>query len=53
MQAQLLHVPLCWLQGCNTDAVRVLLGGEELSDANLLAHLGIIEQRTNEVLQVC
>jgi hypothetical protein len=32
--------------------VRALLGGEELSDANLLAHLGIIEQRTNEVLQV-
>jgi hypothetical protein len=40
------------LQGCNTDAVRALLGGEELSEANLLAHLGIIEQRTNEVLQV-
>jgi hypothetical protein len=40
------------VQGCNTDAVRALLGGEELSDANLLAHLGIIEQRTNEVLQV-
>uniref|UniRef100_A0A383V6K0 ODAD1 central coiled coil region domain-containing protein n=1 Tax=Tetradesmus obliquus TaxID=3088 RepID=A0A383V6K0_TETOB len=37
--------------GCNTDAVHVLLGGEQLSDANLLAHLGIIEQRTNEVLQ--
>lgn len=30
----------------------MLLGGEQLSDANLLAHLGIIEQRTNEVLQV-
>jgi hypothetical protein len=32
--------------------VCALLGGEELSDANLLAHLGIIEQRTHEVLQV-
>eukprot|EP00879_Flechtneria_rotunda_P012214 GHRR01012756.1.p1 GENE.GHRR01012756.1~~GHRR01012756.1.p1 ORF type:complete len:569 (+),score=227.55 GHRR01012756.1:229-1935(+) len=37
--------------GCNTDAVRVLLGGEELTEANMLAHLGIIEQRSNEVLQ--
>lgn len=40
------------LQGCNTEAVRTLLGGEDLSDANMLAHLGIIEQRSNELLQV-
>jgi hypothetical protein len=32
--------------------VRTLLGGEELSDVNMLAHLGIIEQRSNELLQV-
>ena len=31
----------------------MLLGGEELSDSNMLAHLGIIEQRSNELLQVC
>jgi hypothetical protein len=43
---------LCVLQGCNTEAVRMLLGGEDLSDANMLAHLGIIEQRSNELLQV-
>lgn len=40
------------MQGCNTEAVSVLLGGEELNDANMLAHLGIIEQRSNELLQV-
>lgn len=32
--------------------MRALLGGEELSESNLLAHLGIIEQRSNELLQV-
>jgi hypothetical protein len=29
-----------------------MLGGEELSDVNTLAHLGVIEQRSNELLQV-
>lgn len=37
--------------GCNTEAVRMLLGGEDLNDTNMLAHLGIIEQRSNELLQ--
>uniref|UniRef100_A0A7S0RLG2 ODAD1 central coiled coil region domain-containing protein n=1 Tax=Chlamydomonas leiostraca TaxID=1034604 RepID=A0A7S0RLG2_9CHLO len=38
--------------GCNTPAVRELLGDEGgVSEANVLAHLGIIEQRTNELLQ--
>lgn len=45
------HFLVC-LQGCNTEAVRVLLGGEGLRDSNMLAHLGIIEQRSNELLQV-
>ena len=40
------------VQGCNTQPVRALLGGEELNESNLLAHLGIIEQRSNELLQV-
>jgi hypothetical protein len=44
---------VCASQGCNTEAVRMLLGGEDLSDANMLSHLGIIEQRSNELLQVC
>jgi hypothetical protein len=43
---------LCVLQGCNTEAVRTLLGDGELSDVNMLAHLGVIEQRSNELLQV-
>jgi len=30
----------------------MLLGGEDLNDTNMLAHLGIIEQRSNELLQV-
>ncbi|PNG99325.1 Coiled-coil domain-containing protein 63, partial [Tetrabaena socialis] len=38
--------------GCNTPAVRDLLGEEGLTEANLVAYLGIIEQRTNEILQV-
>ncbi|GIL88327.1 hypothetical protein Vretimale_15075 [Volvox reticuliferus] len=38
--------------GCNTPAVRDLLGEEGLTEANLMAYLGIIEQRTNEILQV-
>ncbi|KAF5831032.1 hypothetical protein DUNSADRAFT_13682 [Dunaliella salina] len=38
--------------GCNTQAVRELLGEEgQVSEGNVLAHLGIIEQRTNEILQ--
>lgn len=40
------------VQGCNTETVRALLGGEDLNEGNLLAHLGIIEQRSNELLQV-
>lgn len=31
----------------------MLLGGDGLTEANLLAHLGVIEQRSNELLQVC
>ncbi|KAG2488983.1 hypothetical protein HYH03_012424 [Edaphochlamys debaryana] len=38
--------------GCNTPAVRDLLGEDGVSEANLMAYLGIIEQRTNEILQI-
>lgn len=38
---------------CDTPAVREVLGPEpEVTDANLLVHLGIVEQRANELLQV-
>jgi len=38
--------------GCNTPSVRALLGNEgTVTESNLLAYLGIIEQRTNELLQ--
>lgn len=38
--------------GCNTVAVRDLLGDDGVTDGNLLAYLGIVEQRTTEILQV-
>lgn len=38
--------------GCNTPAVRDLLGEDGITDSNLLSYLGIIEQRVHELLQV-
>lgn len=38
--------------GCNTPATRSMLGDSGVSEANLMIYLGIIEQRTNEILQV-
>lgn len=38
--------------GCNTPAVKALLGDGEMTEANMLSYLGIIEQRSNELLQV-
>ena len=38
--------------GCNTPATRSMLGDAGVSEANLMIYLGIIEQRTNEILQV-
>ncbi|MEW5300173.1 MAG: hypothetical protein WDW36_003122 [Sanguina aurantia] len=37
--------------GCNTPAVRDLLGEDGITDSNLLSYLGIIEQRVHELLQ--
>lgn len=38
--------------GCNTPAVRELLGDEgAVAEGSVLAYLGVIEQRTNELLQ--
>lgn len=39
--------------GCGTPAVRSLLGEGGVSEANMMQYLGILEQRTNEILQVC
>ncbi|DBA80395.1 TPA: Outer dynein arm protein 1 [Trebouxia sp. C0005] len=37
--------------GCGTPAVRSLLGEEGVSEGNMMQYLGILEQRTNEILQ--
>lgn len=37
--------------GCGTPAVRSLLGEGGVSEANMMQYLGILEQRTNEILQ--
>lgn len=39
--------------GCGTPAVRSLLGEGGVSEGNMMQYLGILEQRTNEILQVC
>lgn len=38
--------------GCDTPAVKELLGTDGVTDTNIMAYLGIMEQRTNELLQV-
>ena len=38
--------------GCNTPANAELLGGDGVTDGNMMQYLGIIEQRTNEILQM-
>jgi hypothetical protein len=38
--------------GCDTPAVRELLGDEGVTDHNIMSYLGIIEQRTNELLHI-
>ena len=38
--------------GCGTPAVLSLLGEGGVSEANMMQYLGILEQRTNEILQV-
>jgi hypothetical protein len=37
--------------GCDTAAVRELLGEDGVTDKNIMAYLGIMEQRTNELLR--
>jgi len=38
--------------GCNTPANLELLGNEGVTETNMMQYLGIIEQRTNEILQL-
>mmetsp|Transcript_28818 Transcript_28818/g.35017 ORF Transcript_28818/g.35017 Transcript_28818/m.35017 type:complete len:526 (-) Transcript_28818:1065-2642(-) len=38
--------------GCNTPATRELLGEGGVTEQNMMQYLGIIEQRTNEILQM-
>lgn len=38
--------------GCGTPAVCSLLGEGGVTEGNMMQYLGILEQRTNEILQV-
>ena len=38
--------------GCNTPANLEMLGNEGVTESNMMQYLGIIEQRTNEILQL-
>jgi len=38
--------------GCDTTSARELLGGEGVTEENIMQHLGLVEQRTNEILQM-
>ena len=38
--------------GCDTQANLEMLGNEGVTEANMMQYLGIIEQRTNEILQL-
>lgn len=36
--------------GCNTEQVQEIIGSHGVTESNMLQYLGIIEQRTNEIL---
>jgi coiled-coil domain-containing protein 63/114 len=38
--------------GCNTELVPELIGSTNVTESNMMYYLGVIEQRTNEVLQM-
>lgn len=38
--------------GCNTPSNRELLGDEGVTENNVMQYLGVVEQRTNEILQM-
>jgi chromosome segregation ATPase len=38
--------------GCNSEGVSAALGNQGVTESNMMQYLGIIEQRTNEILQM-
>jgi hypothetical protein len=38
--------------GCNTESLPELIGSTGVTESNIMLYLGVIEQRTNEVLQM-
>ena len=38
--------------GCNNEAVQEIIGTHGVTESNMMQYLGIIEQRTNEILQM-
>lgn len=38
--------------GCNQSALSEMLGNAGVTDGNMMQYLGVIEQRTNEILQM-
>ena len=38
--------------GCNAEAVSAVLGNQGVTESNMMQYLGIMEQRTNEILQM-
>jgi chromosome segregation ATPase len=38
--------------GCNQDAVSAVLGSQGVTESNMMHYLGVVEQRTNEILQM-
>ena len=36
--------------GCSTDNIPELIGSDTVTESNMMHYLGVIEQRTNEVL---
>ena len=38
--------------GCYSEGIAEMLGNQGVTDSNIMQYLGIIEQRTNEILQM-
>jgi len=38
--------------GCNQEGVQAMMGGGGVTEGNVMQYLGVIEQRTNEILQM-
>ena len=51
MPARTADAPLSRL-GCNSSSVEEMLGNQGVTESNMMQYLGIIEQRTSEILQM-